>query len=105
MAIQSPLPRRLKTARLLANITQEQLGKNLGFEGTSASARMSQYEKGKHAPDFITAKRLANELNIPVAYLYCDDDEMAEMILIFNKLISIDKTHLISDMQKNFNKD
>lgn len=86
MAIISPFPNRLKTARLLANLTQEQLGKNLGFEGSSASARMNQYEKGKHAPDFMTAKLIANELNVPVAYFYCDDDKMAELILQFDKL-------------------
>ncbi|GGB15876.1 hypothetical protein GCM10007414_31670 [Agarivorans gilvus] len=56
------------------------------MDPNTASARMNQYEKGKHAPDFQTAKRLADELGVPVAYLYCDDDLLAECLLKLSKL-------------------
>lgn len=58
----------------------------MGLESTSASARMNQYESGKHQPDFNMAKKIAEQLDVPVAYLYCDSDEMAELILKFSKL-------------------
>ena len=35
-------------------------------EGT-ASARMNQYEKGKHTPDVNTLKRLVDELTVELA--------------------------------------
>lgn len=93
--MQNPLPLRLKSARKLANLTQEQLGKLLGFEGTSASARLSQYESGKHAPDFGTAKRIAQALDVPVAFLYCDDDNLAQLILSYGKLTPEAQAELI----------
>ena len=51
----------------------------------SASARMNQYERGKHAPDWLTVERLAQVLAVPVAYFYAADDE-AELLLAFHAL-------------------
>lgn len=51
------LPIRLKKARLNAGLTQEQLGILVGIDECSASARMNQYEKGKHMPDFSLTKK------------------------------------------------
>ncbi|EEY72510.1 putative transcriptional regulator [Grimontia hollisae CIP 101886] len=56
------------------------------MDPNTASARLNQYEKGKHAPDYQTAKRLADELGVPVAYLYCDDDLLASLLLALCKL-------------------
>jgi transcriptional regulator with XRE-family HTH domain len=41
-----------KEARLRAGISQEKLGVLAGIDEASASARMNQYERGKHTPDF-----------------------------------------------------
>ncbi|MCG7551641.1 helix-turn-helix transcriptional regulator [Pseudoalteromonas sp. Of7M-16] len=84
--MESPTPLRLKEARKAAGYTQQQLGIALGMEPNTASARMNQYEKGKHAPDFTTMKRIADELDVPVAYFYCDDNILAEFIVVWNKL-------------------
>ncbi|MFH6953361.1 helix-turn-helix domain-containing protein [Pseudoalteromonas sp. XMcav1-K] len=78
--MESPTPLRLKEARKAAGYTQQQLGIALGMEPNTASARMNQYEKGKHAPDFTTMKRIADELGVPVAYFYCEEDKLAELI-------------------------
>ncbi len=51
-----------------------------GIDEFSASARMNQYETGKHVPDFLTLKRIAMVLNVPVAYFYCEDDRLAELV-------------------------
>src|SRR5262249_47548553 len=40
--------RRLKAARLGAGLTQEALGVQAGIDEFSASARINQYERGKH---------------------------------------------------------
>ena len=56
------------------------------MDSPSASARMNNYEKGRHEPDFNMAKNIAEQLDVPVAYFYCENDEMAELILAFDKL-------------------
>lgn len=85
----NPIPVRLKSARKAAGYTQQQLGMALGMEPNTASARMNQYEKGKHTPDYQTMKRIADELGVPVAYFYCDDDLLAELICALGELDKI----------------
>ncbi|KPZ53933.1 helix-turn-helix domain-containing protein [Pseudoalteromonas sp. P1-25] len=84
--METPTPSRLKSARKAAGLTQQQLGMALGMEPNTASARMNQYEKGKHAPDFLTMKRIAKELDVPVAYFYCEEDVLADLIISISKL-------------------
>ena len=57
-----------------------------GIDEMTASARMNQYERGKHAPDWLTVQRLAAVLQVPVAYLYAEDDAAAELLLAFYAL-------------------
>ena len=80
---ESPVARRLRSARTKVGISQKQLGIQAGMDQFSASPRINQYERGKHVPDFATAARLAQVLLIPVTYLYADNDELAELILLF----------------------
>ena len=61
----NPIPVRLKEARLNAGLSQKKLGIIVGIDAFSASARMNQYEKGKHVPDFLILKRIA-ERSLPV---------------------------------------
>ena len=82
----SIVARRLKEARLRANISQKQLGIRAGIDEFSASARINQYERGKHMPDLQTLTRLAAVLRTPVPYFYCQDSELAEVIVRFTAL-------------------
>lgn len=84
--MRSPLPHRLKSARKLAKLTQEQLSTELGFDRSHGTARISQYETGKHAPDFAMAKKMADALGVPVAYLYCDDEDLSQLILAISRM-------------------
>ncbi len=81
MPIQTIFAERLKAARAKAGLSQKQLGIKAGIDEFAASARMNQYERGKHLPDLDTAKRLADALEVPMAYLYCPEDELAELLL------------------------
>ncbi|WP_165728550.1 helix-turn-helix transcriptional regulator [Pseudoalteromonas sp. 31A1] len=94
--METPIPPRLKSARKAAGLTQQQLGMALGLEPNTASARMNQYEKGKHAPDFLTMKRIAKELDVPVAYFYCEEDDLAELIRVIGKLTEEEQKELLS---------
>ena len=76
-------------------ISQRELGVRIGIEPGAASSRMNHYEKGRHMPDFATLKRIAEELNVPVAYLFCESDDMAELVKAFEKLTAEDKQKML----------
>lgn len=75
------LPHRLKEARLRAGLSQQRLGVLAGIDEATASARMNQYERGVHTPDFDLACRLATVLDVPACYFYTVEDDLAEIIL------------------------
>lgn len=58
----------------------------IGLDEGASSARMSRYESGVHAPPVMTAKRLADVLAVPLAYFYCDDDRLANIILGYGQM-------------------
>ena len=96
----SPLPDRLKAARQAAGMTQRQLGEYLGMEPNLASARMTQYEKGQHAPNFQLLKRLSEALEVPIPYFFCEDDTVAELILELDKLDPAERQRLLEQLKK-----
>lgn len=78
--------KRLKEARKIRGFSQERLGIDAGIEPASASARMNQYEKGVHQPGESIVQQIAAVLNLPAAYFYCEDDEMAHLLQCFHCL-------------------
>ena len=97
-----PVPRRLKAARLKLNLSQRSLGIAAGIDEASASARMNQYERGKHVPDYATLCRLALTLGAPVPYFYTDNDDEAELLLNMAALSSEQQT-LVRDLVRRIN--
>lgn len=75
--------RRLKEIRQRQGISQRMLGMAAGLDAGVASTRMNRYETGVHSPDYLTALRIAQALNTPLPVLYCDNDELAEVIHLF----------------------
>jgi transcriptional regulator with XRE-family HTH domain len=94
----SIVAKRLKEARQQAGISQKQLGIKAGIDDFSASARINQYERGKHMPDLQTLKRLATVLRVPVPYFYCDDPELAEFIVRFSALGKAQKRRILGSL-------
>lgn len=78
--------RRLKAARLRSGLSQERLGVAAGVDEFSASARINQYERGKHTPDVLTARNLAKVLQVPLAYFWAEQEDEAEVLRLFNRL-------------------
>lgn len=72
--------KRLREARLRVGIAQDRLGVEIGLDEGTASARISRYETGVHEPPFDIARKIASVLQIPIAYFYCDDDELSAVI-------------------------
>lgn len=84
-----------KKARLQAGLSQEKLGVLAGIDEMSSSARMNQYERGKHVPNFSLAKRVARVLDVPECYLYCGDDDLAALLVQFHRVPSRQRTEAI----------
>jgi transcriptional regulator with XRE-family HTH domain len=82
----SVFAKRLKEARTRAGLSQERLGVLAGIDEMSSSARMNQYEKAKHEPDFTMVERIAKVLNVPESYFYAKDDEAAWLQVVFHRL-------------------
>jgi transcriptional regulator with XRE-family HTH domain len=91
----SIVAQRLKEARLHAGISQKQLGMKAGIDEFSASARINQYERGKHMPDLQTLTRLAAVMRVPVPYFYCQDAELADVIVKFSALGKAQRKRLL----------
>ena len=94
------IARRLREARLLAGVSQKTLGILAGIDEFSASARVNQYERGRHTPDFMTLEKFAGILNIPTEFFYARDDTMAEMLLVFATLPHQQQVQAISRLKK-----
>jgi transcriptional regulator with XRE-family HTH domain len=77
--------KRFKQARLASGLSQKDVGIAAGLDEFVASTRINRYEVGVHQPDYQMAGRLSRVLDIPVAFLYCDNDEMASMLLSFHR--------------------
>lgn len=82
----NPIPIRLKEARKRKGLSQRELGIRTGMDENVASARMNQYEKGKHAPDIEILRSIAKELDVPLSYFFCDDETSAEIVRQLEKL-------------------
>ena len=82
----SVFSKRLKEARRAAGLSQEKLGVLAGIDEMSSSARMNQYERGKHEPDYSMVERIAQALDVPECYFYCKDDDAASILLQFHRV-------------------
>lgn len=77
--------RRLKEARIEAGLSQERLGLEAGLDPMSASTRMNRYEQGKRVPSLELVERLGTVLNVPAAYFYAVEDDIAELLIEFHR--------------------
>lgn len=96
--LDNPIPIRIKAARKKANISQKELGIRIGMDINSASSRMNHYEKGRHTPDIQTLRRIADELNVPLAYLFCESDVVAELNCIIHQLSEDEQKILLNSL-------
>lgn len=77
--------RRMRELRESLGWAQEKVGVAIGIEESSSRARISRYELGVHEPPVATARRIAEALGVPLAYLYCEDDAIAALLLALHK--------------------
>jgi len=92
----SVFSKRLKEARTQAGLSQERLGVLADIDEMSSSARMNQYERGKHEPDFSMVERIARVLNVPESYFYAKDDDAAGLQVVFHRMSPSDREKVIN---------
>ena len=90
---------RLAQARERAGLSQKQLGILAGMDPAVASPRINQYERGRHEPQLKTAKQLAEVLGVPPAFLYTDDQLLAELLLRWNDLSLKAKKQVLKEVE------
>ena len=99
-AAQHPVfAQRLAQARKRVGLSQAEVGVRAGMDPAVASARINQYERGKHEPQLRTAKRLADVLGIPAAFLFTEDDLLAEVLLRWNDLTDRQKKDVLKQVE------
>ncbi len=86
----------MKAARKRLGISQAELGVQAGIDEFCASARINQYERGKHTPDFLTVRNLAKVLGVPTAYFYAEDGHLAELIMLFGEMKAAERKSLLT---------
>ena len=80
--------RRMRERREALGLAQEKVGVAIGLDESSARARISRYELGVHEPPFATVKLLANVLEVPPPYMYCEEQDIADLLLALHKIPS-----------------
>ena len=91
----SPISKRLKETRKRLGLSQAGLGIAAGLDEYSASARMNQYETEKHVPDFGTIQRIAEFAEVPSCYFYCEDDDLALLLVNWKKCPEESRKHCL----------
>lgn len=92
------ISRRLREARLEKGLSQKKLGIEAGIDEFSSSPRMNQYERGKHIPDISTIARIAKVLDVPTAYFFAEDDDLADCIKYFSRLSKAEKETVLKQL-------
>ena len=80
------LGRRVRAQREELGWSQEKLGVLIGIDESSSRARISRYELGVHEPAVATARLMADALGVSLAFLYCEDDDVAKLLHALHQL-------------------
>lgn len=82
----SVLGRRMRSRREELGWSQEKVGVLIGIDESASRARISRYELGTHEPPIKTARLIADALQVPLVYLYCEDDDSARLLLALSAI-------------------
>lgn len=85
--------------RALGALVDKERDKNRG------AARVNRYEQQVNLADIEKAAELAAALNVPLAYLFADSDELAELILSYSTLDAKQKAKVLADVRQKLGAD
>lgn len=87
---------RLKQIRLAKGLSQKRLGILAGIDEFVASTRINRYEKGVHQANIEVVQQLSAVLEVPLAYFYTEDDELALLLLSWIKMDAEKKKSILA---------
>ena len=87
----------MKELREELGLSQEKIGVAIGIDESSSRARISRYELGVHEPPIPTVRLIADALSVPLTYLYCEDDNVAALLLALHRLGSRERGIKVRD--------
>lgn len=88
--------RRLKEVRLAKGLSQKRLGILAGIDEFVASTRINRYEKGVHQASIEVVQQLSAVLEVPLAYFYTEDDDLASLLLSWIKMDADKKKSILA---------
>lgn len=88
--------RRLKEVRLAKGLSQKRLGILAGIDEFVASTRINRYEKGVHQANIEVVQQLSAVLEVPLAYFYTEDDDLASLLLSWIKMDADKKKSILA---------
>jgi transcriptional regulator with XRE-family HTH domain len=92
--------KRLKAARALRGVSQRTLGGIVTGSKGNGGVRINRYEQGVNRADMDTAAALARALDVPLAYLFAEDDDQAELLLAFAQLTKSERAKLLAHIKR-----
>lgn len=99
----SVVGRRMRQLRELKDWSQEKVGVAIGIDESSSRARISRYELGVHEPPVPTARLIAEALGVPLVYLYCEDDNIALLLLALHELAATERDRQVAEFLGQLN--
>ncbi|MBF0614025.1 MAG: helix-turn-helix transcriptional regulator [Magnetococcales bacterium] len=92
--------KRLKAARIRAGFSQLGLGIQAGLDPDVASPRINRYEHGRHSPgDMRFVQKLATLLGVPMAYLFCPEEDIAAILVLLGNMGAEKRGELLKFLQ------
>lgn len=100
--ITATFSRRLSQARALRGLSQRALGAlvDKDQDKNRGAVLINRYERERNQADMTKAAELAKALDVPVAYLFAEDDELAAAILAFAKLSSAERQRMREELER-----
>ncbi|RAP56854.1 hypothetical protein BTJ49_11900 [Oleiagrimonas sp. MCCC 1A03011] len=84
----------------MRGLSQRALGGLVAGDKANGSVRINRYEQEVNRADMDTAAALARALNVPLAYLFAEDDDQAQLLLAFAKLSDRERSDLLERAQR-----
>jgi transcriptional regulator with XRE-family HTH domain len=101
--VSAAFAKRLKQARELRGLSQRALGAILDKENKNRGAvRINRYEQKVNLASLETAGELAKALNVPLAFLFAESDDLAEWILAYDRLEPAERAKALADLTRKF---
>lgn len=84
----------------MRGLSQRALGGLVSGDKVNGSVRINRYEQEVNRADMTTAAALAQALNVPLAYLFAEEDDQAELLLAFAKLTKSERTKILGQVRQ-----